>query len=61
MATRRVVEHKGYSIDREKLVILTCFEEGISKEEIKQLSPYSKKHQVLVFNGLHYEYLRKNA
>jgi hypothetical protein len=61
MATRRVVEHKGYSIDREKLVILTCFEEGISKEEIKQLSPYSKTHKVLINRNGFYEYLKKNA
>ncbi|KYC72308.1 hypothetical protein B4099_3670 [Heyndrickxia coagulans] len=46
--TRRVVEHRALSKDREELVVITVYEEGLNKERIRKDSIFSKKHAVLV-------------
>jgi hypothetical protein len=53
--TRRVVETKGRTMDREKLTNICIYEEGINKSEIKQDNPYSKKHGVLILSANRYE------
>lgn len=45
---RRVVQHIAKSIDNEKLLVVTIYETGINKEQIKRLNEFSKKHEVLV-------------
>jgi hypothetical protein len=46
--TRRVVEHRALSKDREELIVVTVYEEGMNKERIRKESAFSKKHAVLV-------------
>jgi hypothetical protein len=53
--TRRVVETKGRTMDRESLTNIHIYEEGVGKSEIKQDNPYSKKHGVLVLSANRYE------
>ena len=56
METRRVVIHSARSVDDEKLTIVSIFEPGINKQQIKLENRYSKKHKVLVSNGNSYRY-----
>lgn len=58
---RRVTEHVGKTFDGEFLQIVTVFEPGVKKQEVKKLLPYDKKHQVLVFNGCRYRYKQENS
>ncbi|WHY76089.1 hypothetical protein QNH20_18425 [Neobacillus sp. WH10] len=58
---RRVTEHQKHTLDGEELSILTCYEEGIKKEQIKKENPFSKKHEILKFDGQRYEFLPKQA
>lgn len=53
---RRVVEHEGFSVDQESLTVITIYESGRKKEEIKRLSPYSKRHTVLIKRGHYFEF-----
>jgi len=59
--SRRVVTHHGRTKDNEDLTIITVYEPGVSRKEIKKLSPYCKNHEVLIFNGQSYDFKRKNA
>ena len=54
--TRRVITYTGKSVDNEKLTIISIFESGINKQQIKTDNPYSKKHEVLISNGAVYRY-----
>lgn len=56
METRRVVTHSGRSVDNEDLIIVSIFEPGISKQQIKLENRFSKRHEVLVSNGDSYRY-----
>ncbi|MGM9923057.1 MAG: hypothetical protein ACI35R_02265 [Bacillus sp. (in: firmicutes)] len=56
METRRVVIHTGKSVDNERLMVISIFEPGINKQQIKIENRYSKKHEVLVSNGDSYRY-----
>lgn len=58
---RRVVEHEGRTMDREHLTIITIFEETLSKEEVRKLTPFSKKHECLIKYGGRYEFAKKKA
>lgn len=50
--TRRVLEQTRVSVDHENLVVLTVFENGVNKEQVKKTNEYSKRHYVLVdYNG----------
>jgi len=58
---RRVVEHEGRTMDRERLTIITIYEETLNKEEVRKLTPFSKKHGCLInYNG-RYEFVKKKA
>lgn len=57
--TRRVVHHKAMSVDREELNVITIYEPGIKKEDIKKMNKYSKRHGVLVKRGHFYDYIQK--
>ena len=57
---RRVIEHKGKSSEGEMLQIVTVFEEGLSKQEVKKLSNYTKVHDVLIKRNNLYTW-KKNA
>lgn len=54
--TRRVVEHGAESIDREKLIVVTVYEEGVNKEHIKRMNRYSKRYSTLLPRGEGYEW-----
>ena len=56
METRRVVIHAARSVDDEKLIVVSVYEPGINKQQIKLENRYSKKHEVLVSNGESYRY-----
>lgn len=59
--TRRVTLQKRISIDREELQVVSIFEEGCSKQEVKRENPYMKRHQVLLREGNSYAYMDKRA
>lgn len=56
LVARRVVVTKAVSLDREVLQVLTVYEEGLGKQEVRKENPYSKKHGVLYPRGKSYEY-----
>ncbi|GLY11381.1 hypothetical protein [Pseudobacillus badius] len=57
--TRRVVETKAATLDNEQLTIITVFEKGVNKEQIKKMSGFSKTHDVLIQRGNVWEYKAK--
>ncbi|MBS4172096.1 hypothetical protein [Bacillus sp. FJAT-49736] len=56
--TRRVVEHKYHGTDNELLLVVTVFEEGINKQSIKKMNPYTKKINTLISSGNRYDWKR---
>ena len=56
MKTRRVTTYSGRSVDNEKLTIISVFEPGINKQQVKKDIRYTKRHQVLVSSGDSYRY-----
>jgi hypothetical protein len=54
--SRRVVYTKGVTRDREDLVVIQVFEEGVNKEKLKKESILTKVHDVLIKRGDLYEY-----
>ncbi|MEH7355093.1 hypothetical protein V7150_16165 [Neobacillus drentensis] len=58
---RRVAEHQKHTLDGEELSILTCYEEGVRKEDIKKENPFTKSHGILIFKGNSYDYLTERA
>ena len=56
METRRVITHTARSVDKEKLTIISIYEPGINKQQVKLENRYSKKHEVLVSNGDSYRF-----
>ncbi|MDM5208957.1 hypothetical protein [Cytobacillus kochii] len=48
---RRIVETNAVSLDREKPI----YEEGISKQQIRNENPYSKRHGVIFPSAGAYE------
>jgi len=59
--TRRVTSHGKVNLDEEHLLIVTVWEEGINKEELKKRNIFSKQHGVLIKSGHFYDYKCKNA
>lgn len=59
--TRRVTLHQARSKDGESLQIITVFESGVKKEQVKLENRYSKRHEVLVPIGDSYDYKSKRA
>lgn len=55
---RRVVQWEATNYDREELQVITVFEEGITKQAVKQEIPFSRSHGVLYQSqgGNHYEF-----
>lgn len=49
--TRRVVQWSATNYDREELQVVTVFEEGISKQDVKSQVPFSRWHRVLYKTG----------
>ena len=45
--TRKMTEHKALSPDRELLIVVNVYEEGLSRSEIDRLNPYTKRFKVL--------------
>jgi hypothetical protein len=58
---RRVTVHKKTNLENDELMVVTIFEPGIKKEDLKKQNIYSKNHQVLIFNGHSYEFKEKRA
>lgn len=58
---RRVTTHHRKTKDNEELTIITIYEPEINKKDVRKLSPYCKKHDVLIYNGQSYEFLNKKA
>ncbi|MGG3571073.1 hypothetical protein ABES80_01035 [Bacillus gobiensis] len=54
--SRRVVITQAATLDRETLQVITVYEEGLSKQDVRNENPYSKKHGVLYQAGGDYEY-----
>ncbi|NGP45996.1 hypothetical protein G4V62_13945 [Bacillaceae bacterium SIJ1] len=54
--TRRVVETGAVSPDREKLLVITVYEEGVNKQSVRRQNIYSKRHGVLVRCGEQYDF-----
>lgn len=52
---RRVTVHHHKTIDNELLPVITIFEPGINKEQVKKINRFSKRHHVLVKRGENYE------
>jgi hypothetical protein len=48
--------YKTVSRDHEKLSVIIIEQEGINKESLKKENKCSKTHEVLVSNGLLYEF-----
>ena len=46
--TRRVIQWSKTNLDREELLIITVFEEGINKQGAKAGIPFSKRHGVVM-------------
>lgn len=53
---RRVLKQYTHSIDNERLIVLTIFEDGMKKEHVKRLNEFSKRHLVLYSAGKKFEY-----
>ncbi len=53
---RRVVQTKAITLDREKLVVVTVYEEEVNKEQVKALEILSKAHDVLIKRAERYEF-----
>lgn len=58
---RRITTHLRKTLENDELMIVTVWEPGVKKEEIKKDNIYSKTHEVLIFNGHSYEFLEKRA
>jgi heme-degrading monooxygenase HmoA len=58
---RRVTVHKKRNLEDEELLIVTCWEEGIKKEDLKKWNLFSKQHEVLARNGQGYEFKEKRT
>ncbi|WNS74256.1 hypothetical protein RRV45_15200 [Bacillus sp. DTU_2020_1000418_1_SI_GHA_SEK_038] len=58
---RRVTHHRKQNFEGEELLIVTVWEPGIKKEQLKKDNRYSKAHEVLIFNGKYYEFKEKRA
>ncbi|MBL5767996.1 hypothetical protein MXL46_08340 [Heyndrickxia sporothermodurans] len=56
--TRRVVEHKYKGTDNEVLQVITIFEEGINKQDIKKMNTFTKKFNTLIPSGNRYDWKR---
>lgn len=55
-----MIYHRAKSSEHEELQVVTVFEEGINKEEIKQINRNTKRYDTLIKKGQSYTYL-KNA
>ncbi|MGE7650513.1 hypothetical protein ACQKM1_22460 [Peribacillus frigoritolerans] len=53
---RRVATYKARSIDKEELMVMICYEEGIGKSEVKKDNPFTKQHSVLIKRGSIFEF-----
>lgn len=45
---RRYTEHIARNVERDKLLVITVYEPGVKKEQIKQDNCYTKKHGKVV-------------
>jgi len=54
--TRQVTEHTALSSDRERLSVITVYEQGINKEQVKKINRFSKRHHVLVPRGNEFDW-----
>lgn len=45
---RRYTEHISRNVERDKLIVITVYEQGIKKEQIKHENVYTKKHGKVV-------------
>ncbi|MGM7685166.1 hypothetical protein ACSVDA_23975 [Cytobacillus sp. Hm23] len=57
--TRQVAMHKGISNDRETLSIITIYEPGITKQQVKVENPFTKKWGVLLQEKSNSEWVRE--
>ncbi|MDX8359806.1 hypothetical protein [Cytobacillus sp. IB215316] len=57
--TRQVAMHKGISNDRETLSIITIYEPGINKQQVKVENPFTKNWGVLLLDKSNSEWVRE--
>ncbi|MBN6887003.1 heme-degrading monooxygenase HmoA [Cytobacillus horneckiae] len=58
---RRLTTHHRRDREEGLMVVVTIWEEEVSKEQVKKASPFSKKHDVLIKDGDLYDFKRKRA
>jgi hypothetical protein len=46
--SRRVIEHLSRTTEGQLLTVVTIFEDGINKQQAREMVPYSKRHGVLI-------------
>lgn len=56
--TRRVIQWSAIDSDRKRLQVITIFEEGLNKQDVKREVPFSRWHSVLyrTERGKRYEF-----
>lgn len=47
---RSTTLHKSVSVDREELQIITVYEPGVNKQQVKKENKYSKRHGYLILD-----------
>ena len=58
LMVRRVTQYRAKTVDNEFLQVITVWEPGVSKEQVKKMLPFSKRHNVLIYDHFKktYEY-----
>ena len=58
---RRLTCHKKVNFEGDELLVVTLYEPGVTKEQIKKENPYSKEHDILIMVGNKFEFVSKRA
>jgi hypothetical protein len=53
--------HKRVNFEGDELLVVTLYEPGVKKEQIKKENPYCKQHEILVSVGDKFEFIQKKA
>jgi len=59
LMVRRVTQHRAKTVDNEFLQVITIWEPGVNKEQVKKMLPFTKRHHVLVYDELKKTYTFK--
>jgi hypothetical protein len=53
--------HKRVNFEGDELLVVTLYEPGVKKEQIKKENPYTKEHDILIPVGNKFEFVSKRA